>query len=81
MNKTVEVVRERERESYNLEKNGIANKAINIIKKVKKSLMRLIKYEIENIRIGYLASKKKKASKEKQSIKRIKLLQDSLSFL
>ena len=74
MGKTVETVRE----NYNLEKNNIANKAVNISKKSKKTLKQLFKYKSKDIRIGYLASKMEKLSK---GIKRIKLLQDSLSFL
>lgn len=71
MNRTVEVVRERERESYNLKKYEIEYKFIAAVEKVNNKLINDI-----NTRIGYLEN-----VKEKKEIKRIKLLQDSLSFL
>ena len=74
MNRTVEVVKkERERESYILEKNNTKNKIIIVLKK----LSELILYKEEISRIGYLENVKEK----QRIIKRIKLLQDSLSFL
>ena len=73
MSKTVEVVRERERErELYLEKNNRANNSVRIVKKINRIINKG-----KNARIGYLAS----INEKQKSIKRIKLLQDSLSFL